>query len=733
MSKKSTGNVSKNLDAKALHNLGAELIKSGKYLEASSYFKKSLALNDTAETQCALGYALLKQGNLEPAIRHFNNSTALNGKYEEAYNNLGIALTIKGDLGKAIDSLEKAIHLKPNYAQAYKNLAIIFIKQKKFSFAIEALQKAIAIIPDYVEAYLHFGAALRSQGRVGAAIELFNDLIRIEPGFFEAHMELGNTFRRQGNLSQAITCYKKAISINPGYSSSHYNLGVILQEQGDLDEAVLCYKKTLSLTPGDAKALCNLGVIAKKRGEFEEAVLFYRKALTINPDYAIAHSNLGNIFKDQGKLPEASKCYQKALAIDPGFVDAHNNLIFCIDLFSPVDSDLYLIERKRWAKQHAEPLLAGWKNFNNIATSTRKIRIGYVGADFREHSAANIFGPAILQHDSKKFQVYCYAGNIDEDWLTEEFRQKSSQWLSTAYMDDAALATKIRSDEIDILVDLAGHSGGNRLLTFARKPAPIQITAWGYPHGTSMTAMDYLFADSIFIPLSERSKYSEQIIDLSCVIHLDENIPFPKVEKPPAKEAGEVTFGSFNRLEKHNLVVFSLWAKILLRLPKSKLLIKTGKTNSSQQKQELEAIFSQLGIGKERLILQGKTSKQEHLEAHNQIDIMLDPFPHNGGMTTLESVRMGVPVLTCESKTRCPTSASILHVLGLDDWRARDEAEYLELAIKFAKDIDSITALKRKLPKLFVESALGNSKLYVAEVEAVYRQLWQKWCDGQKG
>jgi protein O-GlcNAc transferase len=215
--------------------------------------------------------------------------------------------------------------------------------------------------------------------------------------------------------------------------------------------------------------------------------------------------------------------------------------------------------------------------------------------------------------------------------------------------------------------------------------------------------------------------------------HLNSAIAFPEVQGSPVCQSGYITFGAFNRIEKYNQAVYALWANILTRIPAAKLLIKTNMLNSPQYIKEMQANFSQHGVSPERLILMGNTSKQEHLKTHNQIDIMLDPFPHNGGITTLESLRMGVPVLTCEQKTRCPTSASILHVLGLDEWRAGDETDYANRAVQFANDVQSLKILRQQLRNRFDESVLGNSQLYVSEVEAIYQQLWHKWCKNVSG
>ncbi|MBF0445156.1 MAG: tetratricopeptide repeat protein, partial [Magnetococcales bacterium] len=524
----------------------------------------------------------------------------------------------------------------------------------------------------------------------------------------------------------------KTIAINPDYAHAHYNIGVVFQEQSKFAKAVLSYEKAIAIKPDYAQAHNNLGAVLHMQGYIDKAIACFNTAISLKPDYAQAYYNLAFACQEQGQFNKAISCYQKALAINPDYVKAHSSLIFCLDLISDINTEQSKKEREKWAKQHAKPLQAFWTPFTNTPDPERKLRIGYVGADFNNHSAANIFGPMLLNHDPNKFQIYCYAGNEIEDEVTEQFKKVATKWCSTNKIDDVGLAQQIKTDGIDILVDLASHSQGNRLLTFARKPAPIQVTAWGYPHGTAMEAMDYLFADPIFIPKSERKKYTEKIVNLPNVIHLSSDIQFPEINPPPITQAGYVTFGAFNRLVKYNESVYRLWSEILHAIPTAKLLIKTSALDFEKSCKEVQSNFKKYGILPKRLILKGKTSKQEHLESHNLVDILLDPFPHNGGMTTLESLRMGVPVLSCEKKSPCPTSASILHVLGLDEWRAKDEGEYVDKAVQFAQDVQLLKTLRKQLKGRFEKSVLGDSRLYVREVEVIYRQLWKKWCKKQK-
>ncbi|MBF0446208.1 MAG: tetratricopeptide repeat protein [Magnetococcales bacterium] len=646
----------------------------------------------------------------------------------DAINLLGVIAQKINRYDLAVLQFERAIKIDSGIALLYFNLGISHCALGNNSEGIINLKKAIAINPEYAEAYSSLGNALTATGKLKQAVDVLQKAVAIKADFAEAHSNLGNALKAQGSLSQAVTCYQKAIAIAPQYAEAYNNLGAVFNELGEFEQAISNYKQAIVLLPNFAQAYSNIGNVLKEQGKFAEAVVNFQKAISLSPDYAQAYFNLANTQKEQNKLNAAVSNYQKALSLKADFSEAHSNLIFCIDLLSDLTTDLFQTEREKWAKQHAEPLKVFWSSHNNKPDKKRKLRIGYVGADFNQHSAAYIFAPMLLDFDPNSYQIFCYAGNSVEDNLTKMFKNKVTKWISTSALDDSQLAKKIKKDGIDILVDLASHTKGGRLLTFARKPAPIQITAWGYPHGTSMEAMDYLFADAISFPISERHKYREQIVDLPCVIHLYSDISYPDIKASPCLTAGHITFGAFNRTVKNRDVIYSVWAAILQRLPRAKLLIKTSTLDDPKQIEDIQSIFQKLDITPDRLILIGKTPKQEHLEAHNLVDIMFDPFPHNGGVTTLESLRMGVPVLTCEKMSRCPISASILHVLGLDGWRATDKADYVEKAVEFAQDIPTLKTLRGQLRDRFDASVLGNSQLYVAQVEAAYRKLWKKWC-----
>ena len=386
-------------------------------------------------------------------------------------------------------------------------------------------------------------------------------------------------------------------------------------------------------------------------------------------------------------------------------------------------------ERRRWAARFAPPL-QDLVVYRNRRIANRRLRIGYLSADFRHHSAAMVFGAMLLAYDRVNFEVYAYSNSVKEDPSTEEFKQNVTVWRQVVGLTDAALAQQIVEDEIDILVDLSGHSAGNRLQVFAKKPAPIQVTAWGYIGGTGMSAMDVFFADPVLVPEAERSLYAEAVHYLPNVVSFYTSKTFPDVGELPADESNVVTFGSFNRMCKLSEAALELWGEVLFEVPGSRLVLKTGELDDRSQRERIYTKFATVGIEPSRIILLGKTSWEDHMRAFHQVDIALDPYPHGGGVTTLEGFMMGVPVVTL----RWPTvvgrlSSSFLTTLGMTEWIAESPREYVEIAVSKAKDLSALSDLRKVLRRRLQQSIIGDHQAYVNAVQDSYRHLWLKWLE----
>ena len=734
----------------ANHNLGVLAMQVKQPAAGLPHFKAALEANPT-QGQYWLSYidALIQTGQTDAArqILAQGRSRGLQGATIEALAGRLEELVGSKPSPQEINTLltlfnERRYHEAATLAQVltvrfplhgfgWKVLGASFKQMGRSVDALANMQKAATLSPNEAEAHSNLGVILQDLGQLDAAVVSYRRALEIKPDFAEAHSNLGNALRDLWQLDDAVASYRRALEIKPDYAEAHSNLGIALRDLGQLDAAVVSYRRALEIKPDYAEAHSNLGNALRNLGKIDAALGSCSHALQIKPDCAEMHVNFGNALKDVGRLDEAEASYRRALSLMPSLYLAHSNLIFILDMHTDRSSADVQEERRRWGAMHAAhvPQIA---IYANLKIPKRKLRIGYISADFRVHSAASVFGAMLVDFDSTRFDVIAYTNSSQSDALTQHFKQCVTAWRTIFSQSDDAVADLIRQDEIDILVDLSGHSAGNRLLVFARKPAPIQITAWGYIGGTGMKAMDVFFADPVVVPPEEKTLYTEEVRYFPNVVSAFFLHAFPPVNALPAQSTNGITFASFSRLAKISDEAYRAWAQVLLAVPNSRMVLKTRELTDAGTRVRVMENFTREGIAPERITLLGKTSWHDHVAAFNQIDMTLDPFPHGGGVTTLEGLMMGVPVVTL----RWPTlvgrlSASILTTLKLTDWIAETPEQYVEIAVNKARGLESLTELRQQLRALLTSSIIGDTKAYVAEVEREYRTLWREWCDLQ--
>jgi protein O-GlcNAc transferase len=543
------------------------------------------------------------------------------------------------------------------------------------------------------------------------------------------HLLASNLTAQQRHL-ESVVLLERVIALQPESVEAYHNLAVNLSALGKCDRAVACFNKALELKPDFAPALTNMGNTLKSAGRFKEAEIAYRRALKLIPQLAEAHYNLGTLLHIVGNSEEAIACFQKALQISPDFVGAHNNLIMLRDYIAYGTE--HIEERDRWNEQHIRRRGIVPISLNVVSDPERKLRIGYVSADFRRHAAAACFGMILLNYDRALHEVTCYSNSSREDDLTAQFRASVTHWRDISSVSDESVADMIRTDRIDILVDLSGHSAGNRLLVFARKPAPVQLSAWGYPNGTGLEAMDYLLTDAVSIPPDRKAHFREQLIYLPCATGYLPPPESPLVKRVPAVESGHLTFGYFNNYVKLTNDALDLWAELLGALPDAEMVFK-GQVFSDDERCRGRVLkrFSDAGVSGRRVHFIGATSQLGHMAALSDVDITLDPFPYAGGVSTLESLWMGVPVVTLNGAALVTrgTSASILTLLGLTDWIAATPRQYLDIASRKSRNIDELVALRHTLRSRLSGSPIAVPEIYVPAVEKAYRDVWRTYCD----
>src|SRR5262245_1930706 len=416
-----------------------------------------------------------------------------------------------GQLVAAEACYRQALAAQPNLAEAHCNLGLALTGQGKFDEAIAACRQAIAIKPDFANAHSSLGNALAAQGKPDEAVAAYRQAIGIKPEFAWAHSNLGNALAAQGKLDEAVAAYRQAIGIKPDFAEAHSNLGLALTGQGKFNEAIAACRRAIGIKPVLAGAHSNLGNALTGQGKFDEAVAAYRQAIGIKPDFAEAHSALGNALTGQGKLDEAVAAYRQAISIKPDFSKAFSGLLLCLHYDDKVTDDHLFAAHREWDERYGEraPTFA---TYDNDRDATRRLRIGYLSPDFREHSVAYFVEPLLRGHDRQKLEVYCYAEVMRPDPVTTRLQGLADHWLVTVGLSDQRLAERIRTDGIDILVDVAGHTAGNRLPVFARKPAPVRVTWLGYPNTTGLKAIDYRLVDAVTDPVGEADAWASETL-----------------------------------------------------------------------------------------------------------------------------------------------------------------------------------------------------------------------------
>lgn len=561
---------------------------------------------------------------------------------------------------------------------------------------------------------------------------MLGDLLKRVVGRRRASVETllaeGLAHMKAGQWPEAAACFESARRSAPQDERVLHNLGLCHANAGNLDEAAACFEAVVRLAPDSASALVNLGNVEMVRRNAEAALDRYGAAVALGVADPGLFNNLGMAYRATARIDDALSAFRKALAIDPRFRDAHENLLFCIQLSSEHGPEAIFAEHRRWAERHAEPLRAAAPDPPIDREPGRPLRVGYVSPDFRRHAVAKFIEPVLAHHDRDAFRIHCYHNTVVSDDVTARLRPLAHVWRDVAALDDAALAARIRDDRIDILVDLAGHTTGGRLLCFARKPAPVQITYLGYSNTTGMAAMDYRLTDGVADPVGEAERYhSEQLLRLPhaqwCFRPDDEVLP---VNDLPARSAGHATFGSFNNAWKINPAVIAAWSRILVRTPGSRLVM-VGLPGEATRAR-FAGLFAGHGVEASRLDLRARVSDAEFWQLRQRIDVALDPFPYNGVTSTCEALWSGTPMpalLGVYGQSRC--AGSLLTAVGLPELVAGSEDEYVGIGVRLASDLEALARLRASLRERMRRSPLMDYAGFAREVEGLYRGVWERF------
>jgi protein O-GlcNAc transferase len=716
----------------AWHLMGIVASEVGNYQRGIECIQRALRLRpEWAEAHFNLGNAWKHQGKLDEAIASYQRAVQLKPEYAEMHNNLGLAWRDHGALDQAVASYRRALQLKPGYAEAHNNLGNALTRQGKLDEATACYRQALQLNPGYAEAHNNLGNALARQGKPEEAAACYQRALQLNPGYAEAHNNLGNVFMGQGKPDEAAACYQRALRLSPDYAEAHNNLGNVFKDQDKLDEAAACYKRALQVNPDYALAHYNLGLLSQESGNLDEAVACYRHALRLDPAYAEAHNNIGNALKDQGALDEAVASFRRAMELKPDDHTAHSNLLYTLIFCPGYDARTILEEHRLWSQRFAEPLSRLIQPHSNDCAPDRRLRIGYVSPDFCDHAQSFFMTPLLSAHHHENFEIYCYADVARPDEITVRLRSLADVWRSIAGLSDTQVARLVREDGIDILVDLTMHMAGNRLLVFARKPAPVQVSWLAYPGTTGLSTIDYRLTDPYIDPPGLHDQnYSEESIRLPDAFWCYDPLACePALSPLPAVENGCITFGCLNNFCKVNDSVLKLWAQVLTAVDESRLLLLTPE--GSVRRRTLDVLERQ-GVNPDKVTFVARQPRPRYLELHHRIDIGLDTFPYNGHTTSLDAFWQGVPVVSLVGDTPVARAGlSLLTNLGLQELVAERPDQFVSIAAALAGDVPRLCELRATLRDRLRASPLSDGQRFARAVEAAYREMWRRWCKKQ--
>ena len=706
------------------------LLRASQPAESESCYRRAIELEaGSAGAYCNLGSLLAKQGRLGEGEVCYRAAIAVEPNLAEAHNNLGKALRRQRRLTEAEDSYRRAIGLKENVAECHYNLGEVLLEQNRLEDAATSLWRCIALRPDFAEGYGRLGQVFMRLGHEEKAESFLRQAIQHRPGLTAAIYDLALLLCRRGRLDQAVDAFREVLRLNPGSAHTWVNLGSLLGTQGKAGEEERCYHQALQLRPDLAAAHSNLGNILKKQGKLEQAREHYDRAIALQPNFSEAVSNLGALLQHEGLLTEAEACYRRALAIAPDAALVRSNLLNCL-MHAETDPRTLFAEHRLYG-EHFAHLAVSDRVYANVPDPERILQIGFVSCDFHDHPIPTLFEP-ILAHlaTERSLALHAFVSQTIEDEACDRIRRHFPHWHRVAHLSDAALAENISSAAIDILIDLTGHMAGNRLLTFAHKPAPLQASWIGYIGTTGLPTVDYYFADRFELPLTNFSDhFVEKLVHLPAAVSYRPRDGAPSVNALPALTNGYVTFGNLNRASKLTPATISLWARLMLAVPSSRLLLANMPARSVAER--ICDRLAAAGVERERVNVELTCDPFSYLRLLHEVDICLDPFPFTGLTTTLDSIWMGCPTLTIPGCTPPGMqSTAVLAHMGLYDFVASDEDDFVAKGLSLSGDLKALADVRSDCRERLRQSTIGRPEAIAVGLTVALRHMWRRWCDG---
>jgi protein O-GlcNAc transferase len=639
----------------------------------------------------------------------------------EALHGLGVVMHGSGNRTEALSLIDRAIAVDPNSAAFLYNRARILEDLAQTDAAIAALERAVELKPDFLLALYHLGRNCLKRQRIDDAVSAFGQCVRLKNDLAEGWMSLGIAQGIKGNLPAAIEAYNSVLAIQPKNVQALYNLGIARFLQNRLDESIQLFNLALQIQPDSVETLNNMGAALQARGDLPIAAVCYRRILELRPDDAEAMGNLGVTLQNLANIKEAREFFDRAVTLHPENRAIQSNRLYAMHFDPRADASEILRAHREWSDR-VFPSPAAPVSHANERSADRRLRIGYVSPDFRNHVVGRNILPLIRDHDRRNFEIFCYSNAAHADGITAQFQAFADGWRDIGNLSDESAAKMIREDGIDILVDLALHMNGNRLGVFAMKPAPVQATFGGYPGTTGLGAIDYRLTDSVLDPEGKYdADYSEKSIRLSKSFWCYDSAAMETAKSPaanelPAIKTGRVTFGCLSNFAKVNDALLQIWAEILASVPGSRLILLCPE---GEHRKEIRLPVDFVSF----------LPREKYLAVYNDIDLGLDTFPYNGHTTSLDSLWMGVPMVTLAGSTAVSRGgASILSNLGLSDFIANSREQYISIAKAAANDLPRLAEIRAGLRDRMMRSPLMDAPGFARDVESAYSRIWREYC-----
>ena len=643
----------------------------------------------------------------------------------------GKALLAQGRAPEAVRVLQRAVERAANEPQGFFFLGHAHLQARNPQSAVPAFAEVVRMVPADQAGLWGYAQALRQAGNGNQALQTYRVLLKHHPGYAPAYVEMGSVFFETGALESAHKSFETALAHDPDMIAAWFNLAQTYRQVGEYEQAERCLREVISRDPKHNAARAAMAAICAAQGRLGDAREVIEDALADGLTGPELHTIHGNILRDLGELKGADFAYRAALSADPGFTAARSNLMYLIAyhfIGTPEERAAEMAAYNRILSAGVRPLppvtLAG-------EAADRVLRVGYVSAGFNDSAIAPCFLPVLRHHDARAVHVTCYSSSVRKDAVSERMQAHADEWRAVVALSDAQLAARIRQDKIDILVDLSGHTHGNRLGCFVCRPAPVQITWLHAMSSLGIGAIDYVMLDEDILPATSPEPLIERRLALGHFFTgFEPTTPYPV---PAPKAPGDpIVFGSFNNLWKLNDRVIEVWARVLREVPEATLLVKARQLGDEQVRRRLRARFSAFGVSPSRLNLYGKVAFDDHKAMFHQVDVALDTFPFGGGLTTCEALWMGVPVVTLDGAFIAERlSAAHLRAAGLGSWVAKDQDEYVANALAWAKAPSRRAQLRATLRARLQAGDLCNHARRTLAVEAAYRRAWHQALSGE--